>query len=353
MKNDIFSDESKWVIRRSVPVFAEHDNWDYFALLEIAENTNKREKQTGDACPIMIGHTTSEKETELGDIVGYARNFRVGRFGADNRLGILADFYFLPNKYALAMEFPRRSVELWVEEKVIDPIALLKRTPKLDLGLLTHYSKSGKVYKYQLSNEHERAHTMEEKLDSILSMLAKLVARLDSGDTENKQEYKCGPETEKMQYAKEQATETTTVQSVEKTAPSKESDDKSSWEQERIQFARQLSEQSARLAKMEQEAKALMVAYKRAERERDIIQLEAEGYILDRMGELELGMSLDDNSWKKHVERIRKWYQRSPGASNAIPVAHEVPRFTIDENKLEQILEKVRAGKSYDEAVKQ
>lgn len=352
--NNIFSDESKWVVRRSVPVFAEHDDWDYFALLEIAENTNKREQSTGDACPIIIGHTTQSKENELGDIVGYARNFRVGRFGNENKLGILADFYFIPSKYSMAMEYPRRSVELWVNEKIIDPIALLKRTPKLDLGLLTHYKKAGNVYKYQFSQE-ERAPKMDEKLDNILSMLAKLVSMMEPG-SQTKEQFKCDTSQDKMAYSKDEHEAAKNDNKPEQKKENTEEPvnyEKTAWEQERIKFARQLSEQSERLAKMEKEAKELMIAYKRAERERDIIQLEAEGYILDRKGELELGMSLDDSAWNKHLERIRKWYQRSPGASQPIPVAQETPRFTIDENKLEQILEKVRAGKSYDEAIKQ
>ena len=145
---DQLNQPSRWKIRRSVPVFDEHDEYGKDGRLqrrfgpqelqEIADSCNRRERDTGDVCPLTKGHTIQgAPEDQQPEILGYARNFHVGRFGAAQKLGILADFYFYPDRYKVAMSFPRRSVELYFRDKILDPIALLRRTPQRDLGVLT------------------------------------------------------------------------------------------------------------------------------------------------------------------------------------------------------------------------
>lgn len=130
-----------------MPVFDEHDEFDkggrlirrfdVAKLATIARNCNERFAKTGDAVPLTLGHTIpGAPEKYQPEIVGYARNFRVGRFGKQQKPCILADFYFYPSRYGEAMKYPRRSVELYPRDLVFDPIALLKRTPQLDLGIL-------------------------------------------------------------------------------------------------------------------------------------------------------------------------------------------------------------------------
>ncbi len=134
-----FDDRSRWVVKPGVPVFDEHDAFSKDRLELIAANCNLREKKTGDACPIVIGHTIpGAPEADQPSAVGYARNFRVGTFGPSKKVGILSDFWIKSGSYdAVSKEDWRRSVELWPDELFFDPIALLRRTPKRDLGLLT------------------------------------------------------------------------------------------------------------------------------------------------------------------------------------------------------------------------
>jgi hypothetical protein len=155
--------DNPYVLRPGVPVFDEHDDLDEHgqvlrrfdrpALEEIALRCNARERATGDLCPITLGHTIDgAPEHQQPPIVGFARNFRVGAFGPAQRNGILADFYLRRDRYSQAMDFPRRSVELWVKERFIDPIALLRRTPQRDLGLLTHGRNGRLILRYAMDD---------------------------------------------------------------------------------------------------------------------------------------------------------------------------------------------------------
>lgn len=172
---DLFKDASKWrledgtpTIIRGVPVFDEHTErderrwtkdengedvpnrefgkvtrvFDAKKLQQIADNCNRRFQRTGDAAPLTIGHTRPGRpETEQPPIIGYAINFRLGRFGPEGVLAILADFYILPQHWRAFLEHPRRSVEFFPRDEVFDPIALLVRTPERDLGVIQHYMR--------------------------------------------------------------------------------------------------------------------------------------------------------------------------------------------------------------------
>lgn len=74
-----------------------------------------------------------------------------------------------------------------------------------------------------------------------------------------------------------------------------------------------------RLARLEREndlnrqiANDAILRLRRAERMADIIQLEAEGVMLDRAEELEEGMVRDDQNWSNYVEHVRRRYHRDP-----------------------------------------
>ncbi len=134
-------------------------------LQEIADVNNLREEATGSVSPIMIGHVKKETpEIELGPIVGYQRHYRVGTFGPENKTALLATWQIYPNKLALAKEYPRPSVELWPHELIIDPVAILKRTPERDLGTIT-YQKGGTA--------RGAAVTRQERTMSVKNLYAK------------------------------------------------------------------------------------------------------------------------------------------------------------------------------------
>lgn len=170
---EMFRNPSRWqlpsgesTVVPNVPVFDEHDEvderptvkdsngndtpnpqkgrlirrFDAAKLQEICDRCNHRLQTTGDACPVTIGHTRpGEPESSQPAISGYAVNFHLGNFGPAGKLAILSDFYILPAMWQEFEAHPRRSVELFPKDNVFDPIAVLKRTPERDLGLIQSY----------------------------------------------------------------------------------------------------------------------------------------------------------------------------------------------------------------------
>ena len=141
-----------YAVYHSVPIFKEHTGSDgtkytQELLEDIADNNNDRIEETGDYCPIVGWHTPSDNDPSKDPpIIGFAENFRVEKFGKKNpKWCIYATFKIRKDKHDYFRDHPRRSVEIWPEDKpenrYIDPIAVLgAETPRQDLGLV--YSKS-------------------------------------------------------------------------------------------------------------------------------------------------------------------------------------------------------------------
>jgi len=140
---------------QNVPVFAEHETTSRDGrrlrfgppeLQAVANRCNQRIRDTGDYAAVVIGHTSApddphQKEPE---VVGFAGPFKLGTLGQSGgkqRAAILADFHFFKADLEKAKKYPRRSPELWLEDRYeemfLDPIALLgAEAPRLDMGLL-------------------------------------------------------------------------------------------------------------------------------------------------------------------------------------------------------------------------
>jgi hypothetical protein len=177
----------------NMPVFDEHDegdaarNFDRKKLEVIAKVCNQRARSSGDLSPFGPGHTVDDvwefdnkgkrvrllykaRELDQPPIWGFFTNYRVGRFGPDNKLGILADAYVkkqiktpegvISGREAFS-QFPRRSIELWLKDNFIDWIALLRRTPQRDLGL-TVFSRVSLAGKYR----YEKGIDVDSDLDN-------------------------------------------------------------------------------------------------------------------------------------------------------------------------------------------
>src|SRR5215468_9607095 len=100
-------------------------------LEDIAVRCNARDAVQ--PCPLTIGHTRDNvPEDQQPEIVGYARSFRVAYSAQLGRHILQADFHLYPHRAGYARQFPRVSVELWPNDRVIDPVALLRRTPQRD-----------------------------------------------------------------------------------------------------------------------------------------------------------------------------------------------------------------------------
>jgi hypothetical protein len=144
---------------RKVPVEEELDERQ---LHRICENSRYRSSK-GEYGIVFLGHTDDAgKETDQPPIVGYLSNYEVGTH--NGRPTIVASMYLDRDSHpsGIVRQYPRRSAEiigLAKEDGFIDALALLKRTPERDLGLVSHYALGGyglsrfrsnrKVYRYQ------------------------------------------------------------------------------------------------------------------------------------------------------------------------------------------------------------
>ena len=153
----------------NVPVFAEHEttctagryegrklSFGYSELLAVCQRCNRRIEETGDYATVVIGHTPPKELIWKGDaqtpeLVGFCGPFRMGQItlaGGNRRWAILADFHIFKEDEKQLRKYPRRSAELWLEEKYddmfLDPIALLSaEAPRLDMGLLYSQFRQG------------------------------------------------------------------------------------------------------------------------------------------------------------------------------------------------------------------
>lgn len=142
---------------------------DRAVLEQIARNNNSRIDRTGDLTPVVIGHTRErQREEAQPEIVGWADNFKVVPFFNTGKYAIQCDMH-IKNTPAgsaddLADKFPRRSVELWLKRKEIDPISLLgATTPERDLGPMRRYQRSAekgihysRVYEDKMTDDKDK-----------------------------------------------------------------------------------------------------------------------------------------------------------------------------------------------------
>lgn len=296
-----------FIVRKAVPIFMEHEadgeKVDRNRLEELAAINNRR--VTEDATPgsIIIGHTPGRKEEDLIN-VGYHKNYRVAEFGPKAKLGLLADFYYKHDKYAKAQDYPHRSIELW-GDGIIDTVSVLARTPKLDLGLLLPddgatkqtqvasygkdgadllcYSRGGERRIYQLSEEPPMPKL--NLIDELKNLLTKaqedpgaygLAAGSNDLVTYSKSEHKALlKDQEALQKERDEAV--------------KERDD-------------------------------TLKLYQKQERTGALEKLKSEGVVLDVEAELADTASLSPEAFTKHIEKVKKCYQRSPvGSGGFIP----------------------------------
>jgi len=128
---------------------------DEHVLAEIAHNNNKRVFETGDPSPLIVGHTSDDPTAPERPVVGFAVNYRVKPFRRDPKTGqviyaIHTDYKVRKAKEHVIDDFPRRSVELWLSRKELDPIALLGgTTPERDLSVVI---RKARLNSFILSN---------------------------------------------------------------------------------------------------------------------------------------------------------------------------------------------------------
>jgi hypothetical protein len=156
------ADEAGFVVVRNVPVFAEHETtarngqrlkFGRNELAAIVERCNRRIRETNDYATVTIGHTSEPGSGATPPpVIGFAGPFRLGTIGPPERqrYAILADFRVYKEDAHALKRYPRRSPELWLEDKYeemfLDPIALLgAEAPRLDMGLLYSAARGGRL----------------------------------------------------------------------------------------------------------------------------------------------------------------------------------------------------------------
>lgn len=288
-----------FVVRKGVPIFMEHEadgeKVDRNRLEELAAINNRRSKEDGTPGSLVIGHTPGRKEEDIIHC-GFHKNYRVEEFGPKKKLGLLADFYYKPDQYSKAKHYPHRSIELWTDG-VIDTVSLLARTPKLDLGLLLPdegqmkqtqvasvgndgadllcYSRGGERRIYQLSEESPMPKL--NIIDELMGVLQK--AKEDPG----------------AYGLAAGSNDLVTYSKAEHKALLKD--------QETLQRERDEAK-----AKLDETLKL----YQKQGRTSALEKLKGEGVVLDVNAELADTEALTQEAFDKHIEKVKKCYQRSP-----------------------------------------
>ncbi len=132
----ILKEGQVWDERKNKPI-----NFTKPLLEKIANIQNERIIESGDFTPCIVGHTRREdREEQKQKYVGWASRFEVAEFSrkSDGTViwGVRATPWSKPENKVHFENHPRRSVEMWTDPFLIDPISLLgATTPRLDLGL--------------------------------------------------------------------------------------------------------------------------------------------------------------------------------------------------------------------------
>jgi hypothetical protein len=102
----------------------------------VADSCNRLRDDTGDYPAIVLRHTGEENPNP--PVVGYAGNFRVGDIGRVRpRKCLYCDWWIKEEHADTVRNHPRRSVEIWPDKWIIDPIAILgAEAPERYLGML-------------------------------------------------------------------------------------------------------------------------------------------------------------------------------------------------------------------------
>jgi hypothetical protein len=356
-----------FIIRHNVPILDEHvlrdeegneiTTLDAKKLKHISNLANKRIKDTGDHCPIVIGHTKDDiDEEDQPEILGWASNFKVQRFLKTDRKAITVTMKFFKKYLNKIKKYPRRSIELWLNDWKIDPICLLgATTPERDLGLLK-LSKSG-VRKFSIPYK-ERIPMQENSqqkmlVDAVMKALeqsdvwkwVKSKMQEEGSDEEPVEEELPGegmedeePPMEDMEDGQqspfgsdELGEEEESANDMDDQRPEEEEEQepirmsakepKNTSQAQALMRKRNMKQDQHRIKlsriervvdKQGNEITTLRLKLRKAERERDLIQLEAEGVDFDREEELEDLIALPDSLYHKHLQKMRVRYAKSP-----------------------------------------
>lgn len=328
---DSLKDTSRWKVVRGVPIFRPHkrkvkipDGTEQ--VIEVTEadlprivlNMRQTKAESGVVPRITPGHTVKDQkapETQQPEPWGWMPDYYVGTFGPRRLPAILADFFFRPECYEEAKAYPYRSVEFYPASKEITGVALLKRDPQLDLGIVQYAGRDG-GYHYSM-DDGGKGGTPADPPDAAAGDKDKQAQPVTSDDPV--WQYMC------KQYAQYMATQQQTGTGTGTPPP-----------QEPTQMSKQ-SEEAVRYMKLQQEQfqntvlkelKELKTArdqdaanYAREKSRRTVDHLIYEGYQLrDPAKEVERMASLTDAQRAEREQEIRENYLRAPVGGDFVPL---------------------------------
>lgn len=125
-------------------------------LGDIAQRMNALARKKGQLIRITPGHTLPQQdvpEDKQPPPWGYAKDLKVGKWGPEQNIGLLATFYYMVDKASEALKsYPNRSAEYYDKSKEITGVALLRRDAELDLGMIA-YGRDGAHYRYTMEGD--------------------------------------------------------------------------------------------------------------------------------------------------------------------------------------------------------
>jgi hypothetical protein len=168
------------------PIFDEDEKYGLAELEEIVRINNARIEDTGDCIPVILGHTKDgASETSQPPIVGWADGLKIVKLGKlSPRYAISASFRILKDCLDIVKKFPRRSVELWTQDNVIDPIALLSTSrPAKSLGLMTfsQLRTGAKLTKYYEQGANMDAENVIADKDTLVKLITSTIENSEIG----------------------------------------------------------------------------------------------------------------------------------------------------------------------------
>lgn len=323
----------------------------------VCANSNARAAR-GNPALLLIGHTDDHgPETHQPPLVGFVRGFVMGEWQGSPC--ILGDLFYARDRLAEAMGYPHRSVEVFYSDEpsqnYLAAVSLLVREPERDLGLVT-YAKVRERYALVAQADPpppppgpgpgpdeppapDEDPPMALSPEDIQAIVPALISALkDAG-------LLAGPAATADDDAAPERMEAGTSD-MPPPAMDKEKemmgegcdDDKDKMmdkEKERMgrdqaaitlaRYGREREADKKELERLGKQVAGLERDKRLARYERDLIQLEAEGFEFVRSEELADVADLDQAGFDKHVARIKSRYSRSAVGAPAVDVADVNP----------------------------
>jgi len=304
-------------------------------LHTIARRANDREAQTGTLAVVTLGHRRPERdvpETEQPPVVGYARKWRVGRFGPKKLPCLYCTRYIRREEWDEAKRFPFRSVDFYPSKGEITGLALLKRDPELDMGMVAYHDGAVLLYsrevnmpdlpdptKPPMADEPDEGYAQFEGHVAKHPVLSYVCSKYEGEAMGGGAPAVPGPESASLPAPAPggglppPAPDMTPMQR----------------DQVAIEYARSQRENTA----LRDELAGLRREVAQKDSEALVSQLQAEGYLLDKAEEVQYMAGLHKPARDARAASIRKNYRRDPTAGPLLPVGGRSERETSPTRK--------------------